>query len=305
MKQEIEEKYPLKISSLLKNTPSTYILSCKEGDFILKILDHNPEDIIYRISILHLSFINLPIKSKKGKLVEKYFDSYMTIFSLFEEDYSNLNDIKLDFYIRSIATLHSSSSYPIKVNDGFFDESIQYIDKCISLKKEEYNAKMSVFEREDYHSPFEWMFILNYQKLHKALLEAERNLSLLEENWKKSKNVHLSLTYNNFSYSHILAKSGKLISIEKMKLSSSIYDLVDFINNTFKEKVDIAYYLNEYLSIHPLEEYEKYWLLSIVYIPTFSFLEKEIDNISSLYNSLSLLDACDSIEDVILSLDER
>ena len=40
-------------------------------------------------------------------------------------------DIRLHFYVKSIASLHKLSDYGVNVSDGFFDESLNYLEKNI------------------------------------------------------------------------------------------------------------------------------------------------------------------------------
>ena len=201
----------------------------------------------------------------------------------------------MSFYIKSLATLHDSSSYPLKVNDGFIQESIAYLDTQVSKVKQELLSRIERVEHESYHSPSDWYFLMNYPILFNAVKEADRYISLLEEDWKSSSNIHLSLTYQNFNYDHILVKNRKIVSLDKMALAPSIYDLVDLYNKAYELKIDLSYLVDQYLEIHKLENYEQNWLLAFLFIPRLERSENDLEDIQNLYKTLSMIKISEEI----------
>ena len=136
---------------------------------------------------------------------------------------------------------------------------------------------------------------MNYPILFNALKEADKYITLLEEEWKEGNNIHLSLTYQNFSYDHILIKNRKIVSLDKMALAPSIYDLVFLFQKSIDLKIDLSYLIDQYLEIHKLESYEQNWLLAFLFIPQLERKESEIEDITSLYRTLSLLKVANEI----------
>ena len=47
-----------------------------------------------------------------------------------------------------------------------------------------------------------------------------------------------------------MIKEEKIISLEKMNIAPPVYDLVDFIEKNYNEKIDISVLLNNYFSIY-------------------------------------------------------
>ena len=216
-------------------------------------------------------------------------------FPYFEDEEELAKDIRLNFYIKTIASLHDSSSYPLKVNDGFFEESISFLDLQVSKAKQEILTRIERVEKENYHSPSDWYFLMNYPILYNSLKEADKYITLLEDEWNESKNIHLSLTYQNFAYDHILIKNRKIISLEKMSLAPSIYDLVFLFYKSIDLKIDLSYLIDQYLEIHKLESYEQNWLLAFLFIPQLERKDNELDDITSLYRTLTLLKTANEI----------
>ena len=296
MKYEIEKLYNIEITSIIKLTEKSYKICSLRQDFILKEhKDTSLESIFARLRILNLDIFVLPIISIEEHYINIIEDKYYSLYPYLEDEEELAKDIRLSFYTKSIATLHKESSYPLKVNDGFFEESINYLDSKISSVKQEVLTRIERVELENYHSPADWFFLMNYPLLFNALKEADRYVTLLEEEWKNSSNIHLSLTYQNFSYDHILVKNRKLISLDNVSLAPSIYDLVELYKNAFDLKIDISYLIEQYLEIHPLENYEKNWLLAFIFIPFIERKENEIEDIESLNKTFKMIKISEEI----------
>ena len=296
MKKEIEEKYNIEIVSLIKNNDRVYRISTSREEYILKEQNSlNLESIFARLRILNIDEFVLPIRDNNDHFITEIEDKYYALFPYYEDEEELAKDIRLNFYIKTIASLHDSSSYPLKVNDGFFEESISFLDLKVSLAKQEILTRIERVEKENYHSPSDWYFLMNYPILFNALKEADKYITLLEEEWKKGNNIHLSLTYQNFSYDHILIKNRKIVSLDKMALAPSIYDLVFLFHKSIDLKIDLSYLIDQYLEIHKLESYEQNWLLAFLFIPQLERKESEIEDITCLYRTLSLLKVANEI----------
>ena len=296
MKNELEELYNIEIVSIIKLTQKTYKIITSREEFVLKEHENTALESIYsRLRIINLDLFVLPLKSTKEHYIVDINDKYYSLSPYYEDEEILAKDIRLSFYIKSLATLHDSSSYPLKVNDGFFEESITYLDAQVSKVKQELLTRIERVEHESYHSPSDWYFLMNYPILFNAVKEADRYISLLEEDWKSSSNIHLSLTYQNFNYDHILVKNRKIISLDKMALAPSIYDLVDLYNKAYELKIDLSYLVDQYLEIHKLENYEQNWLLAFLFIPRLERSENDLEDIQNLYKTLSMIKISEEI----------
>ena len=296
MKKELEELYNIEITSIIKLTQKTYKIITSREEFILKEHENTSLESIYsRLRIINLDLYVLPLKSTKEHYIVDINDKYYSLSPYYEDEEILAKDIRLSFYIKSLATLHDSSSYPLKVNDGFFQESIAYLDTQVSKVKQELLSRIERVEHESYHSPSDLYFLMNYPILFNAIKEADRYITLLEEDWKSSSNIHLSLTYQNFNYDHILVKNRKIVSLDKMALAPSIYDLVDLYNKAYELKIDLSYLIDQYLEIHKLENYEQNWLLAFLFIPRLERSENDLEDIQNLYKTLSMIKISEEI----------
>jgi hypothetical protein len=290
MKNELESLYNISINSIIKISDKSYKITTSRADYILKEhKDTSLESIFARLRILNLDFFVLPISSNEEHYIVDILDKYYALYPFYEDEEEIAKELRLSFYIKAIANLHNESSYPLSVNDGFFEESISYLDNKISEVKQQILTRIERVEIENYHSPSDWFFLINYPILFDSLKEADRYVTLLEEEWKNSTNIHLSLTFQNFSYDHILLKNRKLISLDKISLAPSIYDLIELYNKAFDYKLDISYLIDEYLKIHSSEVYEQNWLLAFLFIPCIERKDNDIEDIESLNKTLSLL----------------
>lgn len=296
MKNELENLYNIEINSIIKLTPKTLKIITSRENFVLKEHESTSLENIYsRLRILNSDSFVLPIKSKSEHYIIDLNDKYYALYPYYDDEEILAKDIKLSFYIKEIASLHNMSSYPLKVNDGFFTESISYLDNEVSKVKHQLLTRIERVEHETYHSPSDWYFLMNYPTLFNAVREADRYITLLEENWKSSSNIHLSLTYQNFNYDHILPRNRKIVSLDKMNIAPSIYDLVNLFNNAFEHKIDLSYLIDQYLEIHQLENYEQNWLLAFLYIPKIVRSENDLEDINNLYQTLELIKISEEI----------
>ena len=302
MKRELELLYSIEIKFIIKLTEKTYKICTSREDYLLKEHENTSlESIFARLRILNLDIFVLPLISNEEHYINIINDKYYSLYPYFDDEEELAKDIRLSFFIKAIATLHKESSYPLKVNDGFFEESISYLDTKISRVKEEVLSRIERVEIEVYHSPSDWYFMMNYPLIFNALKEADRYVTLLEEEWKNSNNIHLSLTYQNFNYEHILVKNRKIVSIDNISLAPSIYDLIDLYKNSFDLKIDLSYLIDQYLQIHPLEEYEKNWLLAFLFIPSIERKEDDLEDIESLNKTLTLIKLTEEIANKLSS----
>ena len=124
--------------------------------------------IFFRFLPLSIFFISLGIElifTGLVRFIERYKELYF-IVTPFIKDESQINkDIRLHFYVKSIASLHKLSDYGVNVSDGFFDESLNYLEKNIYKYKNELQARIERAERQDFYSPSDWYFLMNYNLL--------------------------------------------------------------------------------------------------------------------------------------------
>lgn len=301
MISQVASLYHLDIKSMISISSKVKKIITDKSYYVLKEVDSLKKEEIYsRIALAKLHSFSLPLKSINGRYVEEINHKYYILNYYYKDDEVEAKELRISFYLKNIAYLHKTINFPLKVNDGFFIESIDFIERKINMIEEEIESRMFNIERQEYHSPSDWYFISSFHIFHNAIKESRRYLDLLNEEFEKLQSVNLSLTYQNYSLDHILTKEEKIISLEKMSFAPSIYDLVDFIEKNYALNLDLSVLLNNYLSINSLESYQIYWLLALLYIPRINKQTEIVKDIESLYNSISYLKVIEKISNLLI-----
>ena len=299
----IQKTYDLSVKSFIKLTNKTYKIITDKNEYILKYVhDARQEMVFSRLSMLNEQIFLIPIKSLNDRFIERYKELYLTITKFIKDELQINKDIRLHFYIKSIALLHKNTNYGVNVNDGFFDESLNYLENKIIKCKSDLKSKIERVERLDFYSPSDWYFLMNYNVFMSSLNEATRYIELLDEEWNKKDTINLCLTYQNFNYDHINVKYQKIVSLDNMVIAPCIYDLITIFNESYITRMDIKKVFNEYNSINVLEKYEVYWFLGYLFIPEYSNDTNIKKDISLQFNSLTKLNTIISLSNYLKEL---
>ena len=90
-----------------------------------------------------------------------------------------------------------------------------------------------------------------------------------------------------------------------MNIAPPVYDLVDFIEKNYNEKIDISALLNNYFGIYQYNLYQKYWLLSLLYIPKLTKQISDFNDIEDIYLSVNYLKLVEKIKSSLLKQTEE
>lgn len=293
--------YSLNVRNIIEISSVGYkVITDKSYYFLKKVDSLNKENIYIRLSLSKVGYFNIPLRSINNRYVEEIDHKYYTLSYFYQDENLALKEMRMSFYLKTLGYLHSNTIYPLKVNDGYFKESLDYIENKIMTTNDQLESRMYALERSEYHSPSDWYFISNYQFFHNAINESQKYLDLLNDESEKLHSVELCLTYQNYDINHIILKEEKIISLENMAIAPSIYDLVDFVEKNYNEKIDISTLINNYLAINQLAPYQKYWLLSLLFIPKINKETDDLSDIQSLYLSINYLQNVEKIRSTIL-----
>ncbi len=295
MKKKLYEQYQVEVQSMIRKSDQVYLIIGKNGKYILKYVKNHMENLYRRLSLTTNDAFLLPLKSRDGKYVEYFEEKYFTLTPYLEEEAILSYDIRLSFFMKTIAKLHHSTLYPMRVGDQYFEETLNYFDQQIESLQNELDSRMERVEKEDYHSPADWFFLSNYHHFSLALKEASKHVNRFEEEWKKESDLSLCLTYQNFSFEHILPSHGKIIAIEKMAIAPCIYDLYDVFLHLKNETISLKPYLKDYLDIHPLKPFEQEWFFALLFLPPLERKKEDIEDIASLLNTLRYIKRSEEI----------
>ncbi len=292
MKEVIKEYYNLEVQIIIKLSPTVYRLKCHNGEYIFKYLENNEVESAYaRLSMLNVTSFVYPLKNIYGNFISECADGYFEITPYYQDEMIAAKDLRLRHFLIRLASLHQQTQYQMRVNEGFFSESYDFIDDQLEIAKRGLNDYLLKVEALDYKSPSQWLLLLNNQLFYKAINDAKEHLDKFKELTKELPQLRVSLIYQNFDYSHILLKQDKIIGTQRLAIAPPIYDLKHLFDYSYIGALDITSFLKEYMSKFLLLEYEKEWLMALLLIPNFNFTIlnscKDIDAIVNITRSIS------------------
>lgn len=306
MKEIIRDLYNIEVLTFIKVSDNVYRVKANDKDYALKyIIQSNLQSIIEKLEIIKLNTFLYPIKNKYERYVSNYGKVNFILLPWIDEEKIMLKDLKLEFFLNSIAELHNKSFYTIKVNKSFFDETYDFVANKIDNVEEVIEGYMSKIERLDYKSPSQWLFLLNYPIYMSAISKANKSLEDFRDKCESKTSIRMSFTYNNFDYKHIILKAEKIIGIENIELAPPIYDVYYTFNSLNEINVDTKQYYEKYFKKFILDDYEKDWLLSLLYIPKLENLSlNELHNIENVISSLNYLKNSEEVAKIIKKEEE-
>jgi len=303
MKELLNTLYNIKPISFIKLSDKAYRIKSENNDYVLKYIDNNNIDmIIEKLTVLKIDSFLFPLINIQGEYVSQYNNNYFIVYEWLKEEKVVLKDLKIKFFLDQLASLHNKTFYTLKVNENFFKDTYEYIGNKIDeveLKLENY---MNTIEREDYKSPSQWLFLLNYPLYLESINKANKALEKFKEMSYSKNTIRMAFTYKNFNYQHIFLKEQKIIGIECMELSPPIYDIFYSLSTLDDISVDMKNYYEKYFKTFVLDDYEKEWLYSLLYIPKIEITNNEVTNIINISSSLSYLRNSNEMVDMIKNM---
>jgi len=292
MKQTINDLYNINPEIIIKISEKVFRIKANGQDYILKYLDdnNNLETAYSRLKILNIDSFVIPLINNYEQYISAYNDKYFELALYYPDEMIKAKDMRLKFFLEEIATLHNKSQYYMRVNDGFFEETYDYIYELLDNAKKELDEYLFSIEALDYKSPSQWLLLMNNQMFYKAIDDAKSHMDKFRDLTKELSQLRVALVYQNFDYSHILLKSNKIIGTQKISIAPPIYDIKYLFDYSFIGAIDLTGFIKNYLSSFSLLEYEKEWLLGLLFIPSFNFkaLEgyKEVEAIVAITRSI-------------------
>ena len=297
----IKNKYNIDDLAEIKLSNNVTKINSKDNTYIVKkIISDDLETLFTRLYLSHVDNFNLPLRGNNNKYVQIENDSYYILYKYYHDEKILGYDLKLSFYVKKIAELHKKTYININSNDNYLESILNYLDDKIKELSSILNSRMEVEERKDYHSPNNWYFLLHYQKMMNALMEASNHVLNLENEVKNQKNMRLCLTYQNFDFEHILLKQEKIISIENIGFNLASLDIYNLISKLNINYLNVTPYINEYLKINPLNNYEKEYLMAMLYIFDYHRYNDIQEDLNHLIKINSYLDKALSLDNEVI-----
>lgn len=294
-------QYGISVINEISLGNGVYKVKADKGIFIVKEVNDDTLDNIYlRMNLSHIKSFNIPLRGKNDKYVQIENDRYYILMNYYVDESLLGYDLKLSFIIKEIATLHKKTYIELNSSDNYLESTLNYLDNEVKKINDALESRMEVVERNDYHSPNDWYFMLHFKEMQMCLEEASRHILEFENQVKDKKSLRICLIYQNFDFSHIILKQERIISTEKIGFNFAPYDLYNIISNVKINSLNMRNYMNEYLKINPLQEYEKHYLMALLYIFSYHRFQENIKDLTHLIGIVNYLNMVKSIQDEII-----
>ncbi len=201
-----------------------------------------------------------------------YFPEPITIDNLYEvypflEDTYEPSEQKATDIMHLLGLLHSKTTFYREIDIDKNKEIYENISDELEYLNNFYNDLITMIEKEVYMSPSGYLIARNINIIFGSIYYAKHNL---EEWYKKidnNKNERVVNIHNNISLDHYIKNEKPyLISWNKSRIDSPIYDLLSFYKNHY-----LDFYFDDlfhfYESVYPLKEDERLLLFTYMAIP--------------------------------------
>ena len=201
-----------------------------------------------------------------------YFPEPITIDNLYEvypflEDTYEPSEQKATDIMHLLGLLHSKTTFYREIDIDKNKEIYENISDELEFLNNFYNDLITMIEKEVYMSPSRYLIARNINIIFGSIYYAKHNL---EEWYKKidnNKNERVVNIHNNISLDHYIKNEKPyLISWNKSRIDSPIYDLLSFYKNHYLD-FDFDDLFHFYESGYPLKEDERLLLFTYMAIP--------------------------------------
>lgn len=201
-----------------------------------------------------------------------YFPEPITIDNLYEvypflEDTYEPSEQKATDIMHLLGLLHSKTTFYREIDIDKNKEIYENISDELEYLNNFYNDLITMIEKEVYMSPSGYLIARNINIIFGSIYYAKHNL---EEWYKKidnNKNERVVNVHNNISLDHYIKNEKPyLISWNKSRIDSPIYDLLSFYKNHYLD-FDFDDLFHLYEKSYPLKEGERLLLFTYMAIP--------------------------------------
>lgn len=259
--REILTKYNIPINKI------TILSNAKIIDDKLVVKERKKDDIERTYSYLKSrSFDYFP----EPVALDKKYELYPYIKNSYEPKEQKAMDL---IYLLSL--LHSKTTFYREVdidhNKEIYETTINNLDYLNNY----YTNLITSIEKEVYMSPSSYLIARNINIIFESIYYSRDKIEEWYKQIEDSKNERVVNIHNNITLDHYI-KSEKpyLISWNKSRIDSPIYDLLSFYKNHYLE-LDFDDLFHYYESSYPLKEEERLLLFSQIAIPSKIELEND------------------------------
>lgn len=298
MRNTLKQLYDIEPLALVKCSNKVYQIKCNDSCYCLKYVDNYDDGkIIEKLEALKIDYFQIPLKTCQRNLTSKVNDKIIKITPWINEEYLEAKDIKLKFYLARIGEVHQKSVFTSNVSVSFYKETAAAIEEKQQQVFQIIDKMMEDIERLDYKSPSQWYYTLNYTKLVKSLDKSKECLNKFKELTKDKSVIRQVITHQNFDYNHVFISKDKIISNERMQINSPVFEITSLFEHSYFGSIDLSGCLREYFSKFAFEDFEKEWLLSLLYIPTLKFYPgNDFKNLTNIMQSIFIYKSVEELD---------
>lgn len=249
----------------------------KANDFVIKKIT-----IKRSILIIETNDRNFVVKKRKNNLdnLFKYLNSRSFVYfpkiiykTSNYDFYEYINDImmpreqRLSDVVKIASILHNKTTFYKDVEEDYYKKIYEDILDKINYLENYYNDIAETIEKNEFMSPFQYLFIRNISKIFISLNYAHYCIDEWYKIISEKKSVRMVNIHNNLTLEHYLVSDKHyLISWSKSKLDMPIYDLIN-LYKLYYEDFDFCDLLKEYERGYPWLLEEKRLFFCLISIP--------------------------------------
>ena len=282
IKRIIEKYKPLKYTIKGK----TVNLFSTAGDYVVKPTKKNIKELFNYLS--SRNFTSFP------KIVEQNDDyiTYEYVESLDTPKEQQLLDLVL-----VVSKLHNKTAYFKEVTEDKYTEIYDNIKSNILFLKDYYSKMYDEAFTENYSSPSNYYFLLNYSLINNDLTFVENELDEWFNLVKEANKQRVCLVHNNLSLDHFVkGMDSYLLSWDKYSFDTPVIDIVNLYKNEYLT-CDFSGILKEYLKNFKLSKDEEKLLFILLSLP--DEIHKEMSEFNNTCNVVLVVDYIKRTEKLI------
>lgn len=278
--RKVTEKYHFHIHGV-KRQGNVEILNTDSGRYVLKKKRRDDLKDIFRYlkGRQFLNFVDsISDEEDEYDIYPYYENSFLT-----EEE-------RIIELVHLMSFLHNKTTSFQKISLDEVKEFYETETEKLNYLEKYYEMLRLQSEEEYLLAPSKYLFLRSYSVLFQAIFYARNFLEEWYQKVKNKSNRRVVLNHNNLDSSHVLQNDGTyLISWEKSKIDSPVYDFYHFYQNNYK-RMDVSKIFSIYNSRYELLEEEKYLLFYLCLFPKkLVWNEIEIENSKEVFEQMDYL----------------
>jgi len=271
-KKQFLEKYQIFPKQYQKKN-NVDIITTENGRYVLK---KGKNDAVYEY-LQNRNFQNFsyPItKANEPYLIYPYI-----------EDYPVPKEQRVEDFIYLLSILHTKTTFYKTVNLDYIKEIFESLRARQDYLIQYYHNLQDMIEVEKYMSPSHYQLIRNLSLIYFHLTESKLQIEKWYNLMKENKKMRYVMTHGNLKKEHFIENQNLyLISWDRSRINSPVYDLENFYRNNWQDTT-LRDLLEIYQSKYLLRKEELYLFLALIHLPQkIEFQDSEIENVRCVHS---------------------